>query len=38
MITLDADRRGHVRPDAGEPDLGYMFLPQPGMRPGSGCS
>ncbi|MGW5127056.1 GNAT family N-acetyltransferase [Streptomyces sp. NPDC004069] len=30
MITLDrrdADRPGHVRPDAGEAELGYMFLP-----------
>jgi RimJ/RimL family protein N-acetyltransferase len=30
MITLDrrdADRPGHVRPDAGETELGYMFLP-----------
>ena len=31
MITLDrrdAERRGHVRPDAGEAELGYLFLPQ----------
>ncbi|MFD9516037.1 GNAT family N-acetyltransferase [Streptomyces sp. NPDC059979] len=31
MITLDrraAERRGHVRPDAGETELGYMFLPE----------
>ncbi|OAR22175.1 GCN5 family acetyltransferase [Streptomyces sp. ERV7] len=31
MITLDrrdAERPGHVRPDAGEAELGYMFLPQ----------
>jgi RimJ/RimL family protein N-acetyltransferase len=31
MITLDrrhADRVGHVRADAGEAELGYMFLPQ----------
>ncbi|MFE7041076.1 GNAT family N-acetyltransferase [Streptomyces atratus] len=31
MITLDrrdAERPGHVRPDAGEVDLGYMFLPE----------
>ncbi|MGW7438197.1 GNAT family N-acetyltransferase [Streptomyces sp. NPDC054849] len=31
MITLDrreAERRGHVRPDAGEAELGYMFLPE----------
>jgi RimJ/RimL family protein N-acetyltransferase len=31
MITLDrrdAERPGHVRPDAGEVELGYMFLPQ----------
>ncbi|MFE0652874.1 GNAT family N-acetyltransferase [Streptomyces sp. NPDC059534] len=30
MITLDrraADRPGHVRPDAGEPELGYLLLP-----------
>ncbi|MFD7115442.1 GNAT family N-acetyltransferase [Streptomyces sp. NPDC059922] len=30
-ITLDrrdADRPGHVRPDAGEAELGYMFLPE----------
>jgi len=30
-ITLDrrdAERRGHVRPDAGEAELGYMFLPE----------
>ncbi|MDH6455975.1 MULTISPECIES: GNAT family N-acetyltransferase [unclassified Streptomyces] len=24
----DAERRGHVRPDAGEAELGYLFLPQ----------
>ncbi|AUI60042.1 GNAT family N-acetyltransferase [Amycolatopsis sp. BJA-103] len=31
MITLDqraAERPGHVRPDAGESELGYLFLPQ----------
>ena len=32
FITLldrrDAGRPGHVRPEAGEPGLGYMFLPQ----------
>lgn len=31
MITLDrrdAERPGHVRPDAAEPELGYMFLPE----------
>ncbi len=31
MITLDqraAERPGHVRPDAGETELGYLFLPQ----------
>ncbi|MFD3583183.1 GNAT family N-acetyltransferase [Streptomyces sp. NPDC058683] len=31
MITLDrrgAERPGYVRPDAGEAELGYMFLPQ----------
>ncbi|MFE7778450.1 GNAT family N-acetyltransferase [Streptomyces sp. NPDC057445] len=31
MITLDrrdAERRGHVRPEAGEAELGYMFLPK----------
>ncbi|MFE7617170.1 GNAT family N-acetyltransferase [Streptomyces sp. NPDC057496] len=31
MITLDrrdADRRGHVRPEGGEAELGYLFLPQ----------
>jgi RimJ/RimL family protein N-acetyltransferase len=31
MVTLDrrdAERRGHVSPDAGEAELGYMFLPQ----------
>jgi RimJ/RimL family protein N-acetyltransferase len=31
MITLDrrdAERPGHVGPDAGEAELGYMFLPQ----------
>jgi RimJ/RimL family protein N-acetyltransferase len=30
-VTLDrrgAQRPGHVRPDAGEAELGYMFLPQ----------
>ncbi|MGW8767361.1 GNAT family N-acetyltransferase [Streptomyces sp. NPDC055815] len=30
VITLDprgAERRGHVRPEAGEADLGYLFLP-----------
>ena len=32
FITLldrrDAGRPGHVRPEAGEPELGYMFLPE----------
>ena len=31
IVTLDrraAERPGHVRPDAGEAELGYMFLPQ----------
>lgn len=31
MITLDrrdAERPGHVRPEAAEPELGYMFLPE----------
>ena len=29
MITLERARRpGHVRPDAGEAELGYMFLPE----------
>jgi RimJ/RimL family protein N-acetyltransferase len=31
MITLDrrdAERPGHIRPDAGETELGYMLLPQ----------
>jgi RimJ/RimL family protein N-acetyltransferase len=31
MITLDrrdAERPGHVRPESGETELGYMFLPQ----------
>ncbi|MFE2409050.1 GNAT family N-acetyltransferase [Kitasatospora sp. NPDC059408] len=31
MITLDprgADRPGHVRPEGGEAELGYMFLPR----------
>ncbi|WP_326784095.1 GNAT family N-acetyltransferase [Streptomyces sp. NBC_00151] len=31
MIELnrrDAERRSHVRPDAGEAELGYMFLPE----------
>jgi RimJ/RimL family protein N-acetyltransferase len=30
-ITLDrrdAERRGHVRPEAGEAELGYLFLPE----------
>ncbi|WP_020667700.1 GNAT family N-acetyltransferase [Amycolatopsis nigrescens] len=30
MITLDrrdAERQGHVRPEAGETELGYLFLP-----------
>ena len=33
IVTLDrrdADRPGHVRPDAGETELGYMFLPEAG--------
>ncbi|MEU1184249.1 GNAT family N-acetyltransferase [Streptomyces sp. NPDC005820] len=31
MVTLDrrdAERPGHVRPEAGEAELGYLFLPQ----------
>ena len=31
MITLDrrdAERPGHIRPDGGEAELGYMFLPE----------
>jgi RimJ/RimL family protein N-acetyltransferase len=31
IVTLDrrdAKRPGHVRPEAGEADLGYMFLPE----------
>ncbi len=31
MVTLDprdAERPGHVRPEGGEPELGYMFLPR----------
>ncbi|MEV6056409.1 GNAT family N-acetyltransferase [Streptomyces sp. NPDC052107] len=31
MITLDrrdAERPGHLRPDAGEAEIGYMFLPE----------
>lgn len=31
MVTFDrrdAERPGHVRPDAGEAELGYMFLPE----------
>ncbi len=31
MVTLDrrdAERPGHVRPDAGEAELGYLFLPR----------
>ncbi|MFF7632856.1 GNAT family N-acetyltransferase [Kitasatospora sp. NPDC008050] len=31
MVTLDrrhAERPGHVRPEAGETELGYMFLPK----------
>jgi RimJ/RimL family protein N-acetyltransferase len=31
MVTLDrreAERPGHIRPDAGETELGYMFLPE----------
>ncbi|WP_331749320.1 MULTISPECIES: GNAT family N-acetyltransferase [unclassified Streptomyces] len=31
MVTLDrrdAERPGHIRPDAGEAELGYMFLPK----------
>jgi hypothetical protein len=33
MITLDrrdAERPGHVRPDAAEAELGYMFVPDVG--------
>src|SRR5258708_22451472 len=38
IVTLDrrdAEHPGHVRPEAGEAELGYMFLPQPWGR-GSG--
>jgi RimJ/RimL family protein N-acetyltransferase len=31
IVTLDPrdpERRGHVRPEGGETELGYMFLPQ----------
>ncbi|GED70711.1 N-acetyltransferase [Brevibacillus reuszeri] len=31
MITLDRrdpERKGHIHPEGGEPELGYMFLPQ----------
>jgi RimJ/RimL family protein N-acetyltransferase len=31
IVTLDrrdAERPGHIRPDAGEAELGYMFLPE----------
>ena len=31
IVTLDrrdAGRKGHVRPEGGEPELGYMFLPE----------
>jgi RimJ/RimL family protein N-acetyltransferase len=31
IVTLDrrdADRKGHIRPDGGEAELGYMFLPE----------
>jgi RimJ/RimL family protein N-acetyltransferase len=28
LDQLDAQRRGHVRPEAGETELGYMFLPE----------
>ena len=28
LDQLDAQRRGNVRPEAGETELGYMFLPQ----------
>ncbi|MET9885228.1 GNAT family N-acetyltransferase [Streptomyces sp. NPDC006430] len=31
MLTLDprdAERRGHVRPEGGEAELGYLFLPE----------
>ncbi|WP_086830516.1 GNAT family N-acetyltransferase [Streptomyces sp. NRRL B-24572] len=31
MVTLDrrdAERKGHVRPEGGEAELGYLFLPQ----------
>lgn len=31
IVTLDrrdAERKGHIRPDGGEAELGYMFLPE----------
>jgi len=31
IVTLDrrdAERKGHIRPDGGEAELGYLFLPQ----------
>jgi RimJ/RimL family protein N-acetyltransferase len=28
LDQLDAQRRGHVRPEAGENELGYLFLPE----------
>jgi RimJ/RimL family protein N-acetyltransferase len=31
MITFDrrcSERKGHIRPEGGEPELGYMFLPK----------
>ncbi|MDT0388803.1 GNAT family N-acetyltransferase [Streptomyces dubilierae] len=28
IVRRDAERPGHLRPEAGEPELGYMFLPR----------
>ncbi|MEU4537688.1 GNAT family N-acetyltransferase [Streptosporangium sp. NPDC023825] len=28
IVRRDAERPGHVRPDGGEAELGYMFLPE----------